>query len=64
MTKKNSGGWKPKKISGKGKIGKIFHGVWEIFWNRGKSETGGNASLPLGMDAPVYLYLFVLSYQH
>jgi len=32
---------------GKNKIGKIFH---IFFGNRGKSETGGNASLPQGGD--------------
>jgi len=29
-----------------------FRGLWKWFGNRGNSETEGNASLPLGMDAP------------
>jgi len=31
---------------GKGEIGKIFHGVRKFFGNWGRTETGGNASLP------------------
>jgi len=37
---------KLKKNVGKGEIGKTFHWVWKVFGDRGKSETGGNASLP------------------
>jgi len=57
MTKKGViryfGGWKSKTFSGKGKTWKIFHGVRTFFGNRGKSETGGNASLPQGEWTPL-----------
>ena len=37
-----------KTIFGKGKIGKVFYEFETFFRNRGKSETGGNASFPQG----------------
>jgi len=37
---------------GKGKIGKIFHGVRIFFENRGKSETGGKCIIASGGWTP------------
>ena len=41
---RNFGGWKSRILSGKDKIVKIFLRVRKFFDNRGKSETGVNAS--------------------
>jgi len=55
---RNFGGWKSEILGGKGQIGEIFRGVRKIFseiWG-GKSEIGGNASLPQRGWTPLSLW--------